>query len=332
MAQKKNRALPGPRKNKGTNKNTPMKKAVRVLTSLGRGVKSVAREAAIAGREVAAAGGRAWSDYSDWARAQNIKAAEHNLAMTELRMKKRNLMQESEMPDLVMGGDEGAGWDGMDGQGRYPLPERRMPVPDRRYIPAVPVGYPSFHEPPAPPAQHVPQAGQTIQINVGGQQPQTRGLPPREESFTFQPGEVPMEMAQEPGFEQPVEAGRELPPYGYQRARPVIRREPAVRYHPLDQTGILGSTGILQTRGFLGRTGALGSHDSSMRTRGLLMSTGMLRATGAYQRRIYRPPSAMGVYSLGPLPAPGEGGAATHPENKPLPPPPKRRPGQVPRR
>jgi hypothetical protein len=328
---KKNRALPGPRKNTRV-KNTPMKKAARVLTSLGRGVKSVATEAAHVGRQVAAAGGRAWGDYSDWARAQNIKAAEHNLAMTELRLKKRNLMDE--MPEMVSG-DEGGGpgWDGMGGDGRYPLAERRMPAPVRRFVPATPVGYPSFHEPPAPSVQHTPQAGQTIQINVG-QQPQGRGQPPREESFTFQPGEVPMEMAAEPGFAQPDqrelgrEPGYEEPqfPQGYQRVRPVIRRGPVARYHPLDQTGILGSTGILQTRTHLGSTGALGSHDTAIRTRGLLMSTGMLRATGAYRRRIYRPPQTLGIDALGPLPE-------RLPEERAQPAPmPKRRPGQVPKR
>jgi len=326
MAQKRNRAIPGPRKNAKVEKNTPMKKAVRVLTSLGRGVKSVSREAAHVGREVAAAGGRAWSDYSDWARAQNVKAAEHNLAMTELRMKKRNILDE--MPEMV-GGDEGGGpgWGGADGQGRFPLPERRMP--DRRFVPATPVGYPTFHE--APAMQAHPQGGQTITVNVGTGQG-SRGLPPREESIHIpMAGEVPMEMAPGQGFERDErEFGREPIseepqfPQGFQRARPMIRRGPIARYHPLDQTGILGSTGILQTRGFLGQTGALNSGRTGGTGR-LLMSTGMLRATGAYQRRTYRPPQTIGVESLGPLPEP-------LPEERARPTPPPRRPGQVPGR
>lgn len=320
MAQKKNRALPGPRKNKQVEKNTPMKKAARVLTSLGRGIKEVSKEAAHVGREVAAAGGRAWSDYSDWARAQNIRAAEHNLAMTELRMKKRNLL--NEMPEMVSGEEGGPGWDGADGRGRFPLPDRR--IPDRRFVPATPVGYPSFRE---PTEQSGAQPGQTITVNVGTQ-PGARSLPPREESIRIPlSGEVPMEMAAEPSFEQPSPGPRfeeQMPSYEYQRPRPMIRRGPITRYHPLDRTGILGSTGILQTRGFLGQTGALSSSRAGGTGR-ILMSTGMLRATGAW-RRNYSPPKALGVESLGILPEPGR---AEQPAQQSMP---KRRPGQVPGR
>lgn len=339
---RKNRQIPGPKKNKSVVKNTPMKKAARVLTALGRGAKSLGREAIAAGGAATRAGGEAWSGYSDWAREQNIKAAEHNLAMTELRMQKRQILEGSEAPELVEGGD--TGWTGGRATGRFPLPDRRYVtgVDDMRDVSRTPVRY--VEQPvyvrQTPPS---PQAGQSINIVVGAQ-PQAQGAPPQREAIYIPPPEAQIPIGAEMGPEMGPEMGME-PTYvtapaeelgfqqSYQRPRPTIRREPIMRFRPTDRTGILGTTGILQTRTFLGSTGALASRERAVGigTGRLLLSTGMLRATGAYQSRTYRPPRVIGVQSLGPIMAPQEE-AQQPPQQPPAKPQPKRKPGQVPNR